>query len=128
MEITLELHFAFVRYFFTSQLRYLFVRCTYVCLRPHNYVIFCDTFELLMEMTWQLRFVFVRHCGVFFITSQIRYLFGRCSYVFWWRESYVLFWYLRVTYRNNVRVTFLFCWSWYCIFYCITSMLFICLV
>ena len=51
IELTLELHFAFVRYFFTSQLRYLFVRYTYVCLRPHNYVIFCDTFELLMEMT-----------------------------------------------------------------------------
>ena len=31
---------------------------------------------------WKLRFVFVRHCDVFFISSQLRYLFVWCSYVF----------------------------------------------
>ena len=41
-----------------------------------------DMFELRMEITLQLRFVFARHCDVFFITSQLRYFFVRCSYVF----------------------------------------------
>ena len=39
-------------------------------------------FELFMEVTLQLRYVFVRHCDVNFIMSQLRYLFVRCSYVF----------------------------------------------
>ena len=37
------------------------------------------TFELHMEETLQLRFVFARHCYLFFITSQLLYLFVRCS-------------------------------------------------
>ena len=57
---------------------------------PH-YVIYCfvvvttfddvritlyfGTFQLLMELTLQLRYVFVRHFDVIFITSQLRYLF-----------------------------------------------------
>ena len=73
---------------------FLFVIVTYFLLR-HNYVIclfdlikffdgvgitlYFGTFELRMEMTLQLRFVFVRHCNVFFITSQLRYLFVRCN-------------------------------------------------
>ena len=73
-----------------SSLRYFLLR--------HNYVIylfdvltFVDhiritlyfvMFELRMEITLQLRFLFARHCDVFFITSQLRYLFVRCSYVF----------------------------------------------
>ena len=60
------------------------------------------TFELRMEITLQLRFVFVGHCNVFFITSQLRYLFVRCKYVFWWRSNYVIFWYVRITYGNYV--------------------------
>ena len=76
---------------------FLFVIVTYFLLR-HNYVIYLfdvvtffdnvritlyfGTFELRMEITLQLRFVFARHCDVFFITSQLRYLFVRCSYVF----------------------------------------------
>ena len=39
-------------------------------------------FELRKEITLQLRFVFARHCDVFFIASELRYLFVRCSYVF----------------------------------------------
>ena len=44
--------------------------------------LYFGTFELRMEITLQLRFVFARHCDVFFITSQLHYLFVRCSYVF----------------------------------------------
>ena len=79
---------------------FLFVVMTYflVC---YNYVIYLlnvvtffddvrnrfyfGTFELLTEITLQLRFNFVRHCNVFFITSKLSYLFVPCSYVFWWR-------------------------------------------
>ena len=43
---------------------------------------FFGTLELGMEITLQLRFVYDRHCDVFFITSQLRYLFVRGSYVF----------------------------------------------
>ena len=39
-------------------------------------------YELRMEMTRKLRFVFVRHCDVFFISSQLRDVFVPCSYVF----------------------------------------------
>ena len=90
----------------TLQLRYVFARhCDVILLRDndvvllhHNCVIYLfdvvtffdnvritlyfGTFELRMEITLQLRFVFARHCDVFFITSQLRYLFVRCSYVF----------------------------------------------
>ena len=61
----------------------------------HNYVIYLfdvvtffdgvrntfyfGKFELHLEIMLQLRFVFVRHCHVIFITSQLRYLFFRCS-------------------------------------------------
>ena len=44
---------------------------------------FGGTFTLHMEITLQSRFIFVRHCEVFFITSQLCYLFVRCSYVFY---------------------------------------------
>ena len=40
------------------------------------------TFELRMEIMLQLRFAIARHCDVFFITSKLRYLFLRFSYVF----------------------------------------------
>ena len=90
----------------TLQLRYVFARHSDVILLchndkvllRHNYVIYLfdvvtffdnvritlyfGTFELRMEITLQLRFVFARHCDVFFITSQLRYLFVLCSYVF----------------------------------------------
>ena len=44
--------------------------------------LYFGTFKLHMEITLQLRSIFVRHCNVFFIMSQLRYLFVRCSYVF----------------------------------------------
>ena len=78
---------------------FLFIIEMYFLLR-YNYVIYLfnvvtffddvgnrfyfDTFELRVEMTWQLRFVFVCHCDKVFIALQLRYLFVRCSYVFWW--------------------------------------------
>ena len=127
------------RIFVTLQLRYLFVRCSYVfdkvritlyfgtfelrlettlqlryvsarhcdiillrhsdvVLLRQNYVIYLfdvitffdnvritlyfGTLQLPMEIKLQLRFIFPRHCDVFFIASQLRYLFVRCSYVF----------------------------------------------
>ena len=72
MEITLQLCFVFARH------------CDVLILR-YNYVIYLFdvvTLELRLEITLQLRFVSARHCNVFFITSQSRYLFVRCSYVF----------------------------------------------
>ena len=133
IEITLQL-FTFCsslwRIFITLQLRYLFVRCSYVwitfgitilqlryvfarncdvillrhkdvVLLRHNYVIYLldvvkffdnvsitlyfGTFELRIKITLHLGFVFAPHCDVFFITSQSRYLFVSCSYLFWWR-------------------------------------------
>ena len=69
-----------------------------VVLLRHNYAIYLfnvvtffdnvritvhfGTFELRTQITLQLRFVFARHCDVFFITLKSRYLFVRCSYVF----------------------------------------------
>ena len=40
------------------------------------------TFEMRMEIMLQLRFVFVHHWEVFFITSQLCYLLAPCSYGF----------------------------------------------
>ena len=44
--------------------------------------LYFGTFELRTEITLQLPFVFVRYSNIFFLTSQLRYLFVRCSYVF----------------------------------------------
>ena len=104
--ITLELRYILVRLEITLQLRYVFARhCDVILLRHndvvllrHNYVIYLfdvvtffdnvritlyfGTFEFRMEITLQLGFVFARHCDVFSITSQSRYLFVHCSDVF----------------------------------------------
>ena len=74
----------------------LFLIVTYFLLR-YNYVIYLfdvvtffddarnrfyfDTFGLRMEMTWKLHFFFIRYRNVFFITSQLCYVFVRCSHV-----------------------------------------------
>ena len=71
IEITLQLRFAFVRYFdvffIFLQLRYLFVRYSYV-FYDIRITLYFGRFELRMMITLQLRFVFVRHCDVSFIT------------------------------------------------------------
>ena len=76
--VTLQLRFilfVIVTYFFiTSQLHYLFVRCSYV-FYDVRVTLYFGMFELRMEMTLQSHFVFVRYCDVFFITLQLRYLF-----------------------------------------------------
>ena len=93
MEITLQLH-----YVFACRSDVILLRHNDVVLLRHNYIIYSfdvDTFfdnvtirlyfgafELLMEIMLQLRVVFVRHCDVFFIISQLLYLLVRCSYVF----------------------------------------------
>ena len=93
LEITLQL-----RYVFPRHCDVILLRHSDVVLLRHNYfiylfdvVMFFDnvrimlysgTFELRMEITLQLRFAFTSHCDAFFITSQLRYLFFRCSYVF----------------------------------------------
>ena len=79
------------------QLRFFACHCDVFLLR-HTYVIYLlnivtffdnvkimlyfGTFELRMEITLQLRFAFARHCDIFSITSQLRYLFVRYSFVF----------------------------------------------
>ena len=85
MEITLQLCFVFGRY-----CEFFLLRRNYVIYLFHVVTFFYDvritlyfgTSELRMEVTLQLRFVFVCHCDVFSITSQLRYLFVRCSYAF----------------------------------------------
>ena len=93
LEITLQL-----RYVFSCHCDVILLHYNHVVLLRHKYIIYLfdvvtffdnvritlyfGTFELRMEITLQLRFVFARHCDVFFITSQLCYLFVRCSYVY----------------------------------------------
>ena len=88
MERTLQLRFAFARYWDVFLLRQNYVIYLF------NIIMFFDnfritfyfgTFELRMEIKLQLPYVFARHCDLIFITSQLRYLVVRCSYVFCWR-------------------------------------------
>ena len=51
----------------------------FMTLGLRSFVVRCITYG---NNTWKLRFVFVRHCNVFFISSHLRYLFVRCSYDF----------------------------------------------
>ena len=65
-----------------------FLTMTYVkiTLGLRSFVVRCIMYENnVWNNVWKLRFVFVLHCDVFFISSQIRYLFVWCSYNFWWR-------------------------------------------
>ena len=80
LEITLQLCYVFSRHYDVILLHH-----NDVVLLRHNYVIFLfnvvtffdnvritlyfGTFELCMEITLQLRFVFAGHCDIFFITS-----------------------------------------------------------
>ena len=85
MEIKLQLSFVCARHCDVFLLRhnyviYLFVAVTFF--DDVKITLYFSTFELRMDITLQLRFVFARYCDVFFITSQLRYLFVRCSYVF----------------------------------------------
>ena len=92
MEITLQLRYAFAHHCDIILLRhndvvslrldyaiYLFDVDTFF--DNVRITLYFVTFELCMEITLQLRFVFARNCDVFFITSQLRYLIVCCSYV-----------------------------------------------
>ena len=58
----------------------------FMTLGLRSFVVRCITYgNNVWNNVWKLRFVFVRDCDVFFISSQLRYLFVWCSYVFWWR-------------------------------------------
>ena len=59
---------------------YLFVVVTFF--DDVRITLYFGTFELRVEITLLLRFVIARHCDVFFIMSQSRYLFVRGGYVF----------------------------------------------
>ena len=85
MEITLQLCFVFTRHCDAFLLRYSYVIYLFDVAAFFDNVritLYFGTFELRLEITLQLRYVFACHCDVFFVTSQLRYLFVRCSYVF----------------------------------------------
>ena len=93
LEITLQIH-----YVFACHCDVILLHHSGVVLLHHNYVfhlfdvvtffnnvritLYFGTFEMRMEITLQLCFISARHCDVFFITSQLRYLCVRCCYVF----------------------------------------------
>ena len=54
----------------------------FMTLGSRSFVVRCITYG---NNVWKLRFVFIRHCDVFFIRSQLRFLFVWCSYDCWWR-------------------------------------------
>ena len=78
--ITLELRFFVVRLHYTLQhydsFTLQFVRGSYV-FYDVRITLYCDMFELRLEVMLQLRFAFIRHCDGFFVTLQFRYLFFR---------------------------------------------------
>ena len=85
IKITLQSCFVFARHCDVFLLRYNYVIYLFDVVTFFDDVritLYFGTFELRMEIMLQLRFVSARHCDVFFITSQLRYLFVRCSYVF----------------------------------------------
>ena len=84
-------------------------KCFYFSWRYFSFVVCCITYgNNAWNTVWKLRFVFDCHCDPFFILSQPRYLFVRCSYVSWWRQHYVIFWYVPITYGNDVKLHFIF--------------------
>ena len=70
--------------------------------------LYFGTFKLWMEMTWKLRFDFVCHYNVFFIMSQLHYLFVRCSYVCLTTLDYIIFWYVRISTEITLQLHFVF--------------------
>ena len=82
---------------FTITVLFLLVTVTYFLLR-HNYVtylfdvvsffdnviitLYFATFEIGVKIMLQIRFGFALHCDLFFIMSQLGYLFAQCSYIF----------------------------------------------
>ena len=85
MKITLQLHFLYTRHYDVFLLHhncviYLFVLVTFF--DDVRATLYFGTFKLRMKITLQLDYVFARNFDVILITSQLRYLFVQCSYVF----------------------------------------------
>ena len=81
--ITIKFHlFVIVTYFYyvtvTSFICLMFLHVFYGV----RITLYFGTFELCMEITLQLRFVLFLIMTYFLITSQLRYLFVQCSYIF----------------------------------------------
>ena len=80
MEIALQLRFfllVIVTYFY-----YVTMFSIVTFFDNVRITLYFGTFELRMEISLRLRFVFVPHCDVFLINSQLGYLFVRCNHVF----------------------------------------------
>ena len=108
MEITLQLRFFYLFNIVTvfDNVSFLFIIVTYFLLR-HNYVIYLfdvvmffekvritlyfGKFELRIEITLQLRFIFARHCDIFLL-----------------RHKYVIYLFVVVTFFDDVRITLYF--------------------
>ena len=86
----ISLLFSILTFFVTSQLRYLFVRSSYLFddVRITSYI---DMFEIRMEITLQLHFVLACHCDVFLL-----------------RHNCLVCLFVVVTIFVNVRITFYF--------------------
>ena len=98
--ITLRFDSSFSCMLLTSYLRY---KC--FCYSKVFFIVlvlgfFCGMIALRMEITLQLSFIFVLHSDVFSILPKLCYLFGWCSYAFWWRWNYNIFLYARIRYGN----------------------------
>ena len=71
-------------------------------------MLYFGTLELRMEVSLQLHFVFVRHCEVFFITFQLRYLFVPCSYDFYNARITLYFGLLELRMEVTLQLRFTF--------------------
>ena len=83
--VRLHLRFVFVRhceFYLSSRNDFIYLFDVVTFFNDVRITFYFDTFELSMEVTLQIRFVFVRNCDVFFIKSQLRYLFVRRIYIF----------------------------------------------
>ena len=121
----------------TSQLRCVLV-CQFIVSFPKSELCYkCFSYNDIFSMTlglrsfvvrcitsgnnvrnnvWKLRFVFVRDCDVFlFRHYYVIYLFDVVTFF-----DDEIFWYVRITYVNDVKTTFGFCSSLWRIFYFIT--------
>ena len=100
-----------------------------VCISTNvRYTSFFRTFYLLMEITLKLRCVLFCQLTVSFSMSELSYKCFSYNDIFFMTLGLRFFWYVCITYGNNVINTFRFCPSLWRIFYYIGIRLFICLM
>ena len=89
----------------------------FMTLGLRSFVVRCITSgNNVRNNVWKLRFVFVCDCDVFlFRHYYVIYLFDVVTFF-----DDEIFWYVRITYVNDVKTTFGFCSSLWRIFYFIT--------